>query len=249
LAAVSNGDRAHLRFCATKQNTACGETLPLLANLVIGCRHSTAIPRIVFLSLFSLRRGIPVIYFVYELFVLQASNPMNSQKNIVEGAEYGEMSPSQKETDLFRRRVMESLRQIIRAVDVYSRKINSLHGITVPQIMALRTLESDGPMTLSALAHRVQTGLSTANGIIDRLEAKGLLSRARDQEDHRKVTLRILPDGKAVCSKAPPLLPEKFCEMLDSMPELERATLALSLERLVELMAWDRLEPAAETTR
>ena len=133
-------------------------------------------------------------------------------------------------------RVLLALRRIIRAVDIYSRKLNSDFSITAPQLLCLYSIGKDDGLTLTALANNVNLGASTANGIVDRLVVKGLVERNRSNEDRRRVTLRLTPAGREMAKAAPALLQDRLAESLRKLPDLEQAAIALSLERVVELM-------------
>ncbi len=148
--------------------------------------------------------------------------------------------PSDTDRDFFFEtygiRVLRTLRQIIRAVDIHSRKLNQAFRITAPQLICLYCLEREGAMTLSQLAEKVSLATSTTNGIVDRLEAKGLLTRTRSRQDRRKVDLVLTDAGRKLTHAAPALLQDSFSKALRQLPELEQAAIALSLERVVELM-------------
>lgn len=133
-------------------------------------------------------------------------------------------------------RILVALRRIMRAVDIYSRRLNIEFKITAPQLICLYSLEREDGITLSALASRVNIGISTVNGIVDRLEEKGLLTRTRSETDRRRVKLCITREGREVAKSAPDLLQKRLVDSLKGLPELEQATIALSLERVVELM-------------
>jgi len=133
-------------------------------------------------------------------------------------------------------RILRSIRKMIRVVDIHSRKLYREYKITTPQLICLHSLQREGPITLSRLAEEVSLGLSTTNGIVDRLEVKGLLTRTRSQRDRRKVDLMITPIGRELTEATPDLLQEQFAEALGQLPEAEQAAIALSLERVVELM-------------
>lgn len=139
-------------------------------------------------------------------------------------------------------RVLKALRRIIRAVDIHSRKLNNDFQITAPQMICLYSLVNDGEMTQSKLSKQVSMGISTINGVIDRLEKKGLVIRQRDTQDRRKVFITVTESGKEVTKSAPSLLQERFSDALRNLPELEQAAIALSLERVVELMEAEHLE-------
>lgn len=142
-------------------------------------------------------------------------------------------------------RVLKSLRRIIRAVDIHSKKLNVEHKITAPQMICLYSLQKGGPMTQSALAKDIDLGMSTVNGIIDRLEAKEWVKRERDAEDRRKVFVELTDSGTIQANDAPALLQDKLSEALQALPELEQAAIALSLERIVELMGAGHLEASS----
>ncbi|ARN57484.1 MarR family winged helix-turn-helix transcriptional regulator [Sedimentisphaera salicampi] len=139
------------------------------------------------------------------------------------------------ETD-YEVRILRSVRRIIRAVDIHSRRINSKFNVTVPQMLCLYSLARRPEKTMSELSRDVNLGASTVNGIADRLEAKSLVRRQRSKKDRRKVYLELTDHGKEIIKKAPPLLQETVEKQLRKLPELEQAAIALSMERMVLLM-------------
>ena len=139
-------------------------------------------------------------------------------------------------------RVLMSLRRIIRAVDIYSHKLNNDFKITAPQLICLYSISQKNGLTLSALAREVNLGISTVNGIVDRLESKDYLTRTRSETDRRRVTLCITKQGQDFAKTAPALLQDRLADSLRKLPNLEQATIALSLERVVELMEVAQLD-------
>jgi DNA-binding MarR family transcriptional regulator len=139
-------------------------------------------------------------------------------------------------------RVLRALRRIIRAVDIHSRKLNSEFHITAPQMICLYSIAKHDGMTLSQLAKEVSLGASTVTGIVDRLESKDLVRRQRSTEDRRRISLTITDAGRDVTKASPTLLQDRFAERLRELPELEQATIALSLERVVQMMEAEHLD-------
>ena len=133
-------------------------------------------------------------------------------------------------------RIVWALRRINRVMDVHSRFINRSHRITSPQMLCLLALSKRGPLTLGELAKTVNLGFSTLTGIIDRLEIKELVRRKRSDQDRRKVFLHVTPEGERLSCSAPVLLQDKLLIALSELSDLEQATMALSLERLVQLI-------------
>lgn len=147
--------------------------------------------------------------------------------------------------DTYGIRVLKSLRRIIRAVDIHSKKLNHEYMITAPQLICLYSLHANGTMTQSQLTKEVDLGMSTVNGIVDRLEAKGWVHRRRDDIDRRKVLVELTDSGKVQAYEAPYLLQDKLSDALQALPELEQAAIALSLERIVELMGVGHLDASS----
>ncbi len=139
-------------------------------------------------------------------------------------------------TYLYTERVLDSLRRMMRANDVRSRRLYIQHQVTVPQILCLHELLNEESMMLTVLANRVHLSLSTVNGIVDRLEAKGWVKRTRSPIDNRKVYIEMTETGRELTANAPSVVRGGLYEALRKLPELEQAAIALSLERLIELM-------------
>ena len=77
-------------------------------------------------------------------------------------------------------------------------------GITYPQYLVLHVLwESDG-RTVGAIADRLALESSTVTPLVKRLEAAGLVARARNPADERQVQVRLTERGHAIreqCSR------------------------------------------------
>ncbi len=149
---------------------------------------------------------------------------------------------STKNNKNYEYRILSALRRVIRAVDIYSRKLNTELGLTTPQLLCLHALAKSETMTLTDLAKTVNLGVSTVNGIIDRLEAKQYLTRERSSEDRRKVVIEISLTGKEIVSKAPSLLQDKLATSLSQLPESEQIAITESLELVVELMEVEKVD-------
>lgn len=144
--------------------------------------------------------------------------------------------------DNYEYRILSSIRKIVRAIDIYSRKINSEFGLTTPQLLCLYSLREKESMTLSQLAAEVNLGTSTVNGIVDRLQAKTLINRERALDDKRRVCITITDKGREIVEKSPSLIQDKFANALAVLPEDEQKRIAESIESIVELMSVDNVD-------
>ena len=68
-------------------------------------------------------------------------------------------------------------------------------GLAPMQSMALMQLRPGEPMPMSALAHALMCDNSNVTGIVDRLEAQGLVERRPSEHDRRVKTLVVTPKG------------------------------------------------------
>ena len=140
--------------------------------------------------------------------------------------------------------ILQSIRRIMRAVDIYSRKLRSQCELTAPQLVCLGTIVEHGPLTVSGIAQQVYLSPSTVVGILDRLEDRGLITRERDTNDRRVVNTSATLAGREITAKAPSALQDGLHEALKDLPLLEQATIALSLKRVVDLMEAGSLDAA-----
>lgn len=133
-------------------------------------------------------------------------------------------------------RILRALRRITRSIALHSRQLAAVSHITAPQLMCLRAVIAGGPMTATAISREIHVSPSTVVGILDRLEDKGLIRRERGREDRRIVFVSATEAGRALAIEAPSPLQKQLADALNALPELEQATITLSLERIVALM-------------
>ena len=133
-------------------------------------------------------------------------------------------------------KILQSIRRIMRAVDIHSRKLRARCELTGPQLVCLSAVTDRGPLTVSAIADLVYLSPSTVVGILDRLEKRGLVQRERDTRDRRVVNIEVTSTGRRVVKRAPSALQDGLHAALKSLPRLEQATIAFSLQRVVDLM-------------
>jgi|WetSurMetagenome_2_1015567.scaffolds.fasta_scaffold26937_2 DNA-binding MarR family transcriptional regulator len=134
-------------------------------------------------------------------------------------------------------RILNAIRQIIRAADIDSRKLASEHQITAPQLMCLMAIVEKGTaVTATDIAARVHLSPSTLVGVLDRLEDKGLITRTRDGQDRRRVDVAVTDRGRELVSNTPFPLKYSLDKALEQLVDSEREHLAASMERLADLM-------------
>ena len=91
-------------------------------------------------------------------------------------------------------------------------------GLTFAQAHALRLLDPELPLPMSALADRLFCDASNVTGIADRLETRGLVERRSAEGDRRVKALTLTPAGVELRGR-----------VMELMNEPPRAIASLSL--------------------
>lgn len=132
--------------------------------------------------------------------------------------------------------ILRSLRQINQAVAAQSRQLGERYQVTLPQLLCLKQLTGLGTTTPSALASAMQVSQATVTGMIDRLEARGYVRRARSSVDKRKIMLDLTEQGAALAAAAPSPLQERLMRGLQSRSPRWRAAIDLALRELADMI-------------
>ena len=134
------------------------------------------------------------------------------------------------------REILVCLRQIMRATDLHSTQVKKACGLTLPQVMLLRSISEQGDVSVRKLARDISLSQATVTTILDRLEARGLVERVRSLSDRRIVNARLTAEGQAMLASAPELLDERFMHRFSMLSEEDRLQLMRSLRQMAELM-------------
>lgn len=132
--------------------------------------------------------------------------------------------------------VVGALRRIIRAVDLHSRVLVQRYRLTGPQLVVLKAISDGRPSSVGEIARTVHLSQATVSGILDRLESRGLVRRARSRDDRRRVVVSLSAAAEETLRSAPPLLQEHFTERFLELDEDEQHRILDSLQRVVSLM-------------
>lgn len=141
-------------------------------------------------------------------------------------------------------RVLSAIRRIIRSVDLYSRELAARARVTSPQLVCLLAVAETGKTTATMIGRQVFLSPSTIVGILDRLEAKGLVRRERDENDRRVMFVNITEKGRQLARSAPSPLQDTLTEALRALPGEEQIKIVESLERVVTLMEAQGIDAA-----
>ncbi len=89
------------------------------------------------------------------------------------------------------------------SVGIFHQEMQALN-LTPVQYAALRTVHSQPGIDQRTLARQIALDTSTTAGVVDRLEARGLLQRSLSTEDKRVRLLTLTPEGSELLHQAQP---------------------------------------------
>ncbi|WP_426050677.1 MarR family winged helix-turn-helix transcriptional regulator [Brevundimonas sp. SL161] len=135
--------------------------------------------------------------------------------------------------------LVRSVRRIAQAIDVRSREIARLTGLTLPQLVVLQSIRAQGEVSTSAISRDVSMSPPTVVAVLDRLEAHGMVIRYRSTTDRRIVHARLTDQGREALTTAPGLLRSEALHRWSTLPLDQKQALADAMELLSALMTAD----------
>lgn len=114
-------------------------------------------------------------------------------------------------------------------------------GVTGPQRMIMQALVQSDGLSLKQLSRKVSLAHSTVSGIVDRLQARGMVVRRRDEADGRATV--IAPSSEVrdfVANRMPELTMSPLTEALRDASDSEKATVLRGLRKLRALVERSR---------
>lgn len=131
------------------------------------------------------------------------------------------------------KRILNSIRQLVRALRLFDREAHAKHGITAAQMFVLHALIEEDGISLNTLAERTATDQSSASVVVQRLVEGGYVTRTAKEEDRRHIVLRLTPKGRAITRRSPPPAQQRIIAAVEAMPARERKAFAAMLEEFV----------------
>jgi DNA-binding MarR family transcriptional regulator len=142
------------------------------------------------------------------------------------------------------RGVMNSLRDLVRALRLTARAAEREAGISGAQLFVLHTLLEGRVASLGELAERTSTDQSSVSVVVQRLVEQGLVARTPSKSDARRVEIAATARGRRLVKRVPETTQARLIAALSAVRKTELASLRHSLEHLV-----DRLGVSTDETR
>ena len=140
--------------------------------------------------------------------------------------------------------IVAAVRKITRAVDLHSKRLVEVFGLTGPQLATLQEAGRLGPTSASTIARAVHLSQATVTGILTRLERRALITRSRSEADRREIVVSVTDKAEKVLDEAPSLLQDRFRHKLERLEEWERLLILSTLERIATLMGAEQIDAA-----
>jgi DNA-binding MarR family transcriptional regulator len=118
------------------------------------------------------------------------------------------------------------------AVAIFLQECEPL-GLTPVQYAALQAVANQPGLDQRTLARSIGLDTSTLAGVVDRLEARGLLRRNASPDDRRVRLLTPTPDGHALLARAVPAMQRAQARILEPLPATQQREFMRMLRRLV----------------
>ena len=132
--------------------------------------------------------------------------------------------------------VLIALRRIMRATDMHSKWLMKRVGLTVPQLMVLRAIESLGAVGIGSVAVEVSLSQATVTTILNRLERRGLVRRERSPTDKRIVNAFVTDAGRVLLQQAPTPIQDEFVDQFRQLPDYEQTLMVSAIQRVAHMM-------------
>lgn len=140
--------------------------------------------------------------------------------------------------------LLVALRQIIRAIDLHSKKLNKDAGLTAPQLIILRSIHQTPGISPKQVAQQANLSQGTITSILDRLQAREFIVRKRSEQDRRCWQLLLTRKGQRLLKQAPTPLQQDFIDRFNALQPWEQNQMLTSVQRLANMMNAENIDAA-----
>jgi MarR family transcriptional regulator, 2-MHQ and catechol-resistance regulon repressor len=136
-------------------------------------------------------------------------------------------------------KLLPLIRELVRtyqAFERYSAQHIRTMDITPAQFDVIVTLGNQPPMTCKTLGDKTLITKGTLTGVLDRLEAKGLINRVVNEKDARSQKIALTPQGETMFHDIFPRHKQHFEPVADQITEREIESMVQMLNKLRKLL-------------
>lgn len=124
--------------------------------------------------------------------------------------------------------------KLMRAADSVTARVHAVlpAGLTISQFGALETLLHRGPLCQSELATKLLMSGGNITMVVSNLEKSGWITRQRDEQDRRFVTVSLTDSGRAFITDLFPKVAAAITQELGALTSAEQFTLGWLCKKL-----------------
>jgi len=132
--------------------------------------------------------------------------------------------------------VLQKFRVIYGSMRRHFREIEELCHLPASQMWILQEVQNSPDIGVTELAECIGVHQSTCSQLVEKLVARGCLAKNRLPHDHRRVGLRLLPEGTKAIEALPGPAEGVLPAALASLPEVVLKTLDINLSELIRYL-------------
>jgi DNA-binding MarR family transcriptional regulator len=142
----------------------------------------------------------------------------------------------ENEKDLLTKEIVLAIRRMTRAVYLDSKRMVKNFGLSNPQCLVLRAIDTNGPSSLAELSRHLKVSSANMTGLVDRLEKKGLVRRCRKEGDRRITIVELTETGKPISRSVPDPIEEKLIAGLEEISLDKLKVITKTIHEVVTLL-------------
>jgi DNA-binding MarR family transcriptional regulator len=120
------------------------------------------------------------------------------------------------------------------------------HGqVSLAHLNVLILLETTGPLPMNRLAEALDISVASVTGVVDRMEARGLVERRRDADDRRVILVQSAEGGRRLFAEIDEKRRQGLSKLLGALSEAELSGLLAGHRALRAARAQSTREQAA----
>jgi DNA-binding MarR family transcriptional regulator len=135
--------------------------------------------------------------------------------------------------DAIRERIVDDLHRTISALRCAGTARLVRAGVSMTHLHVLWMLQHHGDLPMSRVAELLDVSLSSATGIVDRMEERGLVERVRVRDDRRLVLVRPAPDGLRTLDEVETVKLDRLRAILGHLDERQLKRLVQSFDDVI----------------
>jgi DNA-binding MarR family transcriptional regulator len=147
------------------------------------------------------------------------------------------VAPVAEETpSALRAQTLHRVRALVSVLTQSARAVERSTGVTNAQLFLLQQLASADSLSVSDLAARARTQLSTVSIVIARLVRAGLAAKRRSTEDRRQSVVTLTPKGRRLVRHAPTPPTSALLRAIEMMSDRDARALSTGVYALMNTL-------------